>query len=185
MITIAVCRDLYPSWKSTTKYLDSLDADIAILPEGVLSSRGKTEWDIGDIATHTASRSITLVGSHDYDLLVVRKGKVEYHGKNPPPLQFTTENGSVTGLVRICAMSLTLSPHYDIKSDLLMIPSSIAFSFEDIIRKHAHNLAINALVLMSTYELRNCWARKITGEKTGEETAKNRGGYIKANIGSR
>lgn len=184
MTKVAVCRNLYPSWKSTARYLDSLDADLAVFPEETLTM-GEKSWTIDDVAEHTSRRPTILVSGHNYGLVVVKGGLVEYQDKDPAPISFVTRNGPITSLVRICAMSLKPSPQYRDMSDLLIISSSLAFAPKVIMGKHNHNLAAGALIVMSTYELRNCWAADLTGKKFGRVNAEKYGGHIQVDLGTR
>src|SRR3989338_953981 len=166
MTKIAVCRNLYPSWKSTVNYLDSIDADLAVFPEEILTAGGNG-WTIDDVAEHTSNRSTFLLSGHSYGLVVVKGDAVEYYDSDPAPINFETENGPITGLARICALAERLSPQYSQKSELLIVSSALAFRPEHIMGKHDHNLAAGAMIAMSTYELRNCWAADLTGKKLG------------------
>lgn len=180
MITLYVCRDLYPSWKSTRKYIDGIRGQIGLLPEECLGF--SQQWNGDDVARYLQDRELSLVGSLRDRVVVIQSGQVRHYEKDSPPITIATKEGAVSCLVRICSPTLKKSPPYSGKADLLLVSSSLTFPPQEVIALHRHNLRQNSVVLLSNYKIGECYASDLDGREIGETIGDRRRGYLMLTI---
>lgn len=176
MPDIYVCRDLYPTWQSTKRYLNNLKEGIALFPEESLGF-GR-DWSIDDLALHLANKPVCAVGSYREKVAVVAGGRVEYHGRREPPIPFVTRSGVALGLVRICSDSLLAQPEYPEKARFLLVTSSLPFEPPLVIEKHKRNLTADAVVAMSSYRIKECYSVDTGGLELGVLIEENKSPYV-------
>jgi hypothetical protein len=175
MVRLNACRNLYPSWKSTKRYLNKLEG-IAFFPEESLDF-GK-DWSRQTVVEYSSGKNLWFIGSvgnSEQSIVTIHDGVLEKYEAEPEPINI---NG-ISVLTRICADSLKPSPQYSTLSDIIFISSAISFDHDQIIQLHRHNLVDDPYFVLACYGIHRCEIAREGRPNLGEVVRKSADSYLK------